>query len=383
MNELKELNEKRDELLGEMEQLTNEVKLKKRAFTEEETTKFESLRTQVEEIDKTVETIEKARSLQRIEQPKIPETDMTKEGGQEAEEELQMRAFANVIRNRADKNITKTDNGAVIPKTIANKIIDKVKDISPLFRDAEKYNVKGIVSIPYVDEASDNIKVAYAPEFTDLEAKDAKLMSIDLTGYLAGVLTKVSVSLINSADRDLVAWVISKMAAAVAEFMDKEILVGTSGKITGLSTATNVKTAKAADKVTADELITLRNSLKSVYQGGAYWVMAPDTLTAVQKLKDNNGRYLFNDDIVEGFSGKILGKPVYTTDQAPEMAAGKNAIFYLNPAAGLAVKLVEDSVQVLREKYATQHAIGVVAWVEADAKVQNQQAVAVMKMAIA
>ena len=383
MNELKELNEKRDELLGEMEQLTNGVKLEKRAFTEEENTRFESLRAQVEGIDKTVETIEKARSLQRIEQPKIPESGMTNGDGQETEEELQVRAFANVIRNRADKNITKTDNGAVIPKTIANKIIDKVKDISPLFRDAEKYNVKGIVSIPYVDEASDNIKVAYAPEFTDLEAKDAKLMSIDLTGYLAGVLTKVSVSLINSADRDLVAWVISKMAAAVAEFMDKEILVGTSGKITGLSTATNVQTAKAAEKITADELITLRNSLKSVYQSGAYWVMAPDTLTAVQKLKDNNGRYLFNDDIVEGFSGKILGKPVYTTDQAPEMAAGKNAIFYLNPAAGLAVKLVEDSVQVLREKYATQHAIGVVAWVEADAKVQNQQAVAVLKMAAA
>lgn len=383
MDELKGLNEKRDELLAEMEQLTNGVKLEKRAFTEEETGKFESLRAQVEGIDKTVEAIEKARSLQRAEPPKIPETGMTKDGEGETEEDLQVRAFANVIRNRADKNITKTDNGAVIPKTIANKIIDKVKDISPLFRDAEKYNVKGIVSIPYVDEASDNIKVAYAPEFTDLEAKDAKLMSIDLTGYLAGVLTKVSVSLINSADRDLVAWVISKMAAAVAEFMDKEILVGTSGKITGLSTATNVKTAKAADKITADELITLRNSLKSVYQSGAYWVMAPDTLTAVQKLKDNNGRYLFNDDIVEGFSGKILGKPVYTTDQAPEMAAGKNAIFYLNPAAGLAVKLVEDSVQVLREKYATQHAIGVVAWVEADAKVQNQQAVAVLKMAAA
>ena len=381
MNELKELQEKRDELLGEMEQLTNGVKLEKRAFTEEETGKFESLRAQVEGIDKTVEAIEKARSLQKTEQPKIPETGMTTGGEQETEEELQVRAFANVIRNRADKNITKTDNGAVIPKTIANKIIDKVKDISPLFKDAEKYNVKGIVSIPYVDEASDNIKVAYAPEFTDLEAKDAKLMSIDLTGYLAGVLTKVSVSLINSADRDLVAWVISKMAAAVAEFMDKEILVGTGGKITGLSTATNVQTAKAADKITADELITLRNSLKSVYQSGAYWVMAPDTLTAVQKLKDNNGRYLFNDDIVEGFSGKILGKPVYTTDQAPAMAANANAIFYLNPAAGLAVKLVEDSVQVLREKYATQHAIGVVAWVEADAKIQNQQAVAVLKMA--
>lgn len=383
MDELKGLNEKRDELLGEMEQLTSGVKLEKRAFTEEETGRFESLRAQVEGIDKTVEAIEKARSLQRTEQPKIPETGMTKDGEGESEEDLQVRAFANVIRNRADKNITKNDNGAVIPKTIANKIIEEIKDISPLFRDAEKYNVKGIVSIPYVDKESDNIKVAYAEEFTDLEAKDAKLKSIDLNGHLAGVLAKVSVSLLSSSDRDLVAWVIRKMAAAAAEFLDKEILVGTVGKIVGVSNATNVKTAKAADKITADELITLRNSLKSVYQSGAYWVMSTDTLTAVQKLKDNNGRYLFNDDIVEGFSGKILGKPVYTTDQAPEMEADKNAIFYLNPAAGLAVKLVEDSIQVLREKYATQHAIGVVTWVEADAKIQNQQAVAVLKMATA
>ena len=53
MDELKGLNEKRDELLAEMEQLTNGVKLEKRAFTEEETGKFESLRAQVEGIQKS------------------------------------------------------------------------------------------------------------------------------------------------------------------------------------------------------------------------------------------------------------------------------------------------------------------------------------------
>ena len=109
--------------------------------------------------------------------------------------------------------------------------------------------------------------------------------------------------------------------------------------------------------------------------------MAPDTLTAVQQLKDENGRYLFNDEIKNGFSGTILGKPVYTSDQCPGMAATKTVIFYISPKQALAAKIVEDSVQILNEKYATQHAIGVVEWAEVDCKIQNQQAVAVLKMA--
>ena len=34
------------------------------------------------------------------------------------------------------------------------------------------------------------------------------------------------------------------------------------------------------------------------------------------------------------------------------------------------------SIEVLREKYATQHAVGVVAWMEVDAKVENAQKLA-------
>ena len=40
----------------------------------------------------------------------------------------------------------------------------------------------------------------------------------------------------------------------------------------------------------------------------------------------------------------------------------------------------EMEVQVLREKYATQHAVGVVAWMEFDSKVENEQKLAALKM---
>ncbi len=384
----KELMEKRAELMEQIEQLSQSIETEKRAFTDEENTKFDELTKEVENIDATIAQMERASKLSKVDNKPDEAT------GTESTEEMEIRAFANFIRDErgVDSNITKGDNTAVIPKTIANRIIDKIKDISPLFRDAEKYNVKGTLSIPYVDSSNDNLTVAYADEFTDLDAKSTRLASIDLTGYLAGVLAKVSVSLLNSTDIDLVDFVVNKMAMAAATFIDREILVGSPGdpsanppvpaKILGLSNASQVVLAGSTSAITADVLIQLKNTLKSAYQSGAYFVMNPSTFTACQLLKDKNDRYLFNDDIVEGFSGRILGKPVYVSDQCPAIASAANAIFYINPAQALAVKMVEDNVQILREKYATQHALGIVEWIELDAKIQNDQAVAVLKMSV-
>jgi len=380
MENIKTLAEQREEALAEMTKLTDAVKAEERAFTEEENTKFNDLEKKINDIDATVNAIEKTRTLEPAKEEEKRTMEEIKKTPELTTEELEIRTFADIIRNRTDANITKTANGAVIPKTIANKIIDAVKDISPLYRMSEKFNVRGQLSIPYVDTATDHIAMAYATEFTDLEAKDATLLSVDLTGHLAGVLCKISKSLINATDFDLVNFVIRKIAAAVAVFIDHEIIQGTSGKILGLSGATNTVTAAATNAITVNELITLQDGLKSAYQDGAIWVMAPATWTAIKKVLAGTSNYELNASIEGGFAGRLLGKPVYTSDQVEAMAASKRAVFYVNPAEALATKLVEDSVQVLNEKYATQHAVGVVAWYEADCKVQNQQAAAVLVM---
>lgn len=57
----------------------------------------------------------------------------------------------------------------------------------------------------------------------------------------------------------------------------------------------------------------------------------------------------------------------------PAPAAGKTVIFY-GDMSGLAIRITENmELQILREKYATQHAIGVVGWMELDSKVENAQ----------
>jgi HK97 family phage major capsid protein len=73
---------------------------------------------------------------------------------------------------------------------------------------------------------------------------------------------------------------------------------------------------------------------------------------------------------------RLLGKPVYLSDNMP-----KDQILYGDYSA-LSVNIRENiSIEVLREKYATQHALGVVAWMEFDARVTDNQKVAVLKLA--
>lgn len=292
-------------------------------------------------------------------------------------EALEERAFAayvrgEVLEERADVNMTTGDNGAVIPSSIANKIIKKVHDISPIFQLAEKYHVSGNLSIPYYDESSQQITMAYATEFTDLESTSGKFASIELKGFLAGALSKVSKSLINNSSFDIVPFVINEMAESVARWIENQLLNGTKDKIEGLSKVTTL-TAAAQAAVTADELIDVQEEVPDIYQADAIWIMSKKTRTAIRKLKDSDGNYILNKDATSRWGYTLFGKDVYTSENMPDMAAGKRAILY-GDMSGLAVKISEDmNIQVLQEKFATQHAVGIISWIELDAKIQNAQ----------
>jgi HK97 family phage major capsid protein len=98
-------------------------------------------------------------------------------------------------------------------------------------------------------------------------------------------------------------------------------------------------------------------------------------------LKDSDGNYLLNRDVSAKWGYTLLGKDVYVSDNMLGMATGNKSIYY-GDFSGLAVKLSEQaSIEVLREKFATQHAIGVVAWLEMDAKIENAQKISCLKQA--
>lgn len=375
----KQLIEKRNALIEEMEKMVEACETETRAFNEDESKRYEEITKELNDLDATLKAaddLDEKRSYQPIEKP-----DETKDRA-----ELEERAFESYIRGtldletRADVNLTKSDNGAVIPSSIANKIIEKVKEMSPLFAMATIYNVGGTLTIPSYDESTQKITMAYATEFTTIDSTSGKFTSISLTGFLAGARSLVSKSLVNNSQFDLVPFVVRKMAEAAAYWIENQLINGTTSKIEGLSKVTASVTAASATAVTSDELIDLQETIPDVYQGGCIWVMSKATRTAIRKLKDGQNNYLLNKDATSRWGYTLFGKDVYISDNMPDMAAGKRAILYLDPT-GLAVKMTETpSVEVLREKYADQHAIGVICWMELDSKVENAQKIAVLAM---
>lgn len=373
---IKGLEEKRNDLKSQMMSLLDTAKAEKRAMNENEVANFYSLENEIKNIDAIIQREEKVNKMENKEIKK----DLTIE-------ERDSKAFVGYIRdvleNRADANLTVGNNGAIIPTTIAQKVIAKVYDISSILKDATKYNTKGKLSIPvYSVDGSSDITMAYSDEFAELESNVGKFTSVDLDNYLAGALVKLSKSLVSNTDIDLENKVIELMAQAIARFQEKECLYGTEGKVAGLSGVTLQQVAGSATVLTAEDLIKTKNKVKKGFRKNAKWIMSNDTLTAVELLKDENGRFLFREDMNGEFDGYLLGYPVEVSDNMKEIAT-KADVAYFGDFSGLALKQRNDALEmnVLREKFATQHAIGINAWLEFDAKVENEQKIAKLTMA--
>lgn len=379
--DLKKLSERRVELMARLEGMVSTCQMETRAFNEEERASYSKILDEVRSIDATLDAAEQGQALSQVERrAAAAEETHTQEELENRAFECYVRGIAPELETREAVNMTVGDNGAVIPTSIANKIIGMVKEISPLYQRATHYNVGGNLTIPSYDESTQKITMAYATEFTALTSTSGKFTSISLSGFLTGALTKGSISLVNNSKFDIVSYVIRKMAEAVAEWIENELINGTASKIDGLSKVTASVTAAAATAITSDELIDLQESIPDALQANCIWVMSRATRKAIRKLKDEDGNYLLNKDATSKWGYSLFGHDVYVSQSMPDMAAGKRAVLYLDPT-GLAVKISEEpSVQVLREKFADEHAVGVICWMEVDSKVENKQKVAVLAM---
>lgn len=396
----KELMEKKNDLITRAEETLNKAKTEKRELTEAEAAELAEIRDNVRKIIDTMKLDDDFRELSKMEKKNDDTpTDENKEvvevkteEQQRAVEEQERQAFENYIRGRViherageltpdTSGSNKGLGGALIPQTIVNHIIRKVYDICPILDRSQKFNVKGKLDVPYYPADSNKITVAYQTEFSPLASSSGSFATVELSGFLAGALCKVSRSLINNVNFNIVDFVVDEMAYAIKRFIEHELLIGTSGKVTGLSTLTNKITAASANAITADEVIRLRDKIKDEFQGNAIWIMSPATRTALRLLKDQMGRYMLQDDISLPFGVSLLGKPIYVSDNMEDIATGKTVIYY-GDMHGLATKFSEEiNIEVLRERYADEHAIGVIGWFEFDSKVIDEQQIAKLEMA--
>ena len=272
----KGLEEKRTDLLLEMNKIVEGAKAETRTLTDEEETRFNDIKKEIRKIDTTLAAIEEETRMQVKNPIKGNKGDNEKLTTAQQEE----RAFENFLRDKQEElrtgeiQLTQGQNGVIVPTSIANRIIEAVRDMVPFLQMADVIPTNGKLSVPVYNEDSTNyINANYVDEGSDLTDNIGKFTSIDLTGYVIGALSLVSKKLISNTDFDIVSFVVRKIAEALAEKLEKEFINGTSNKITGITSTTKTVTTASTTAITYDELVSLKHSLKQRFRNNAVWIM--------------------------------------------------------------------------------------------------------------
>lgn len=386
---MKKLYEKKNSLLNEMEDILNKAKEETRSFTEEEKSRVEEIKSEIRGLEQVIDNEEELRSFDKSNiTGATGNSEKTTEERQQEEVEKEERQFIDAVATGEIRNLTAGNNGGIIPVTIASDIIDTVKELCPLLDHADIYHVAGELRLPKFKATSSNadgvatpIAASYVNEFTELTESTAQFETINLTNQIIGVLVKMSKSLLNRANFDVRSFIVNKVAKTIVEFLEKEMLIANEGKIQGAINTTNEVVAANQDKFDTTDLVDLQMAIPSAYQKNCMWIMHKDILKALRKLKTADGQFILNADVTAPFGYTILGKPVYLSDSMPNnIAAGKNVMLYMD-ASGYAVKMTKSmEIQMLMEKYATQYAVGICAYVEIDAKIADENKIARLKM---
>lgn len=86
----------------------------------------------------------------------------------------------------------------------------------------------------------------------------------------------------------------------------------------------------ASPGIRADSLIDIIYTLNSAYRAGSSWIMNSNTTAAVRKLKTTDGVYHWQPGLQAGQPNMLLGYPVATWEQMPDIGADNFPIGFGN-----------------------------------------------------
>ena len=128
---LKKLYEQRESFKSQLDAILGKVKTEERAMNDEENAEFERIEGEIQLINRTIAAEERARN---IPSPTAGEGGDGNGDGNPTAGEMEERAFASyvlgrAIENRAGSQLTQGNNGGIVVTTIADRIIEEVKNL--------------------------------------------------------------------------------------------------------------------------------------------------------------------------------------------------------------------------------------------------------------
>lgn len=157
---------------------------------------------------------------------------------------------------------------------------------------------------------------------------------------------KTTQQLLDDASVDVEAWLAGKVADKFARFENAEFVAGATGKIRGLTSydtladdGSGVAWGKIGHVLSGangafassnpfDRVHSLVGALKSAYLGNARFLARRSVITAMAKIKDGNGNYIWMPSLVAGQPETLMGYPVTRAEDLPALATGSLSLAF-------------------------------------------------------
>lgn len=147
-------------------------------------------------------------------------------------------------------------------------------------------------------------------------------------------MVKIPIELIEDSAFDILGYVAAILGERLGRAKNRKATIGTSVKQPRgyMVAATLGVTAASATAITGDELtVDLVHSIDPAYREGATYAMHDSVLAHVRKLKDGNGRPLFQSNLAEGFPDTIDGRRFWINQHMDtSVATGKKTVAFGN-----------------------------------------------------
>lgn len=336
---MKKKLEKRAQLVIEARKIIDLAEEEKRVMTAEEEQKYDEILADVENLTKEVEREQKQLELEaRL--SKATSKPIKPEGDKGADKEKEFRAVAfrkflvkgigslNDEEARALSAGVETEGGYTIPpQEFVADLIKKIDDAVIIRQLATKHILTRAKTLGFPSLVADPSDPEWTTEL--LTGSDDAAMEFGKREFTPNPLAKrikISKDLINTSAIAIEDLVIDRFAYKYAVAEENAYLTGDgTGKPLGVFTASangipatrDVSEGNTTTEITFDGLINAKYFLKPQYLFRAKWMFHRDAIKMLAKLKDTDGKYIWEQNVQLGQPDRLLGIPFFMSEFAP------------------------------------------------------------------
>lgn len=228
--------------------------------------------------------------------------------------------------------ITGTSGTNLMPKSIADKIevallasggIMEVADVIRTTRGED-------LGIPTLNDTARKATIVSEYNSVQLSALTFSQVVLKAFTYRTPIMP-ISWELLQDSQFDIESLLVNQLGESFNRAMNDHFTNGAANATAtprGIVKAANNVAGEATGSITADDILSLMAGVNAAYWRNAKFMFNQSTLIHLMKLKDEDGRYIWNPDMAGGARASIFGHGYQLNPDMDDIAATKNPIIF-------------------------------------------------------